>query len=182
MGRDKATLPFGDETMLERVVRIVSGEVGAVAVVARPGQAAPKGVTVVFDADDFQGPLAALARGMEGVVADVYFVAVCDQPLLVAGLIPYLLGRVGTAMAAVPVVEARLIPTCALYRRDVLEHAKTLLASGERRLSALADHVETVRAEEDELRTIDPDLHSFLPCNTPEEYERLLALAGLRGN
>ena len=178
MGRDKATLPFGDETMLERVVRIVSGEVGAVAVVARPGRAAPKGATVVFDADDFQGPLAALAGGMEGVVADVYFVAVCDQPLLVAELIPYLFARLGTAMAAVPIVDGRLVPTCAVYRRGALESAKALLASGERRLGALAEQVDSVHVGESDLRTIDPELRSFLPCNTPEEYEHLLRLAG----
>ena len=182
MGRDKATLPFGAETMLARVVRTVASAVNDVVVVARPGQAAPTGVTVVFDNDAFQGPLAALVRGMEGVPADVYFVAVCDQPLLVAELIPYLFARIGTAMAAVPVVDARLVPTCAVYRRGVLESAKALLASGERRLGALTEHVDSVRVLESELRTIDPDLRSFLPCNTPEEYQRLLALAGLRAN
>jgi formate dehydrogenase major subunit len=36
MHRDKASLPFGDETMLERIVSVVSQVVGEVWVVARP--------------------------------------------------------------------------------------------------------------------------------------------------
>ena len=85
-------------------------------------------------------------------------------------------------MAAVPVVDARLVPTCAVYRRGVLESAKAILASGERRLGALAEQVDSVRVLESELRTIDPDLRGFLPCNTPWEYHRLLALARLPAN
>ena len=179
MGRDKASLPFGAETMLQRVVRIVSPEVDGVTVVARAGQVLLGGTSAVFDRDEFQGPLAALAAGMEGAQADQYLVAGCDQPLLEAKLIPFLMDHIGVALAVVPVLGGGLVPTFAVYHRDVIEAAKALLDSGERRLSALARHVPTVLVGEDELRSIDPDLRSFLQCNTPEEYERLLLLAGL---
>jgi molybdopterin-guanine dinucleotide biosynthesis protein A len=177
MGRDKASLPFGPETMLERVARIVATEVDGVLLVARRGQALPAGLNAVFDRDEFQGPLAALITGMEGITADEYFVTVCDQPLLRPALISLLFKRAGDSLAAVPMVGGRLAPTCAVYRRGVLEVALRLFMTGERRLSSLAQHVPTIRVSEDELRAIDPDLHSFLPCNTPEEYEHLLAMA-----
>ena len=38
MGRDKWSLPFGDENLLERTVRVVLGAVSEVVVVAREGQ------------------------------------------------------------------------------------------------------------------------------------------------
>ena len=38
MGRDKASLPFGDETLLDRIVRIVTPCVDEVRLVAREGQ------------------------------------------------------------------------------------------------------------------------------------------------
>ncbi len=41
MGRDKAALPFGDESLLERVIRIVRPKVDELWLVAREGQALP---------------------------------------------------------------------------------------------------------------------------------------------
>ncbi len=41
MGRDKASLPFGEETMLERVVHRLEDHVAEIVVVARPGQDLP---------------------------------------------------------------------------------------------------------------------------------------------
>ena len=52
MGRAKAWLPFGDETMLQRVVRLLTENVHPLVVVAAPGQelpTIPTEVTVVRD-------------------------------------------------------------------------------------------------------------------------------------
>jgi molybdopterin-guanine dinucleotide biosynthesis protein A len=55
MGQPKAWLPFGDEVMLQRIVRIVRAVVDPVVVVAAPGQDVPElpDVQVIRD----QGPL-----------------------------------------------------------------------------------------------------------------------------
>src|SRR4051794_36659222 len=61
MGRDKATLPFGPERMLQRVVRLLDSE--AIVVVAAPNQSLPElptGVTVARDIHQFRGPLQGL--------------------------------------------------------------------------------------------------------------------------
>lgn len=42
MGADKANLPFGDETLLERVVRILAPEVSELWLVARERQLVPR--------------------------------------------------------------------------------------------------------------------------------------------
>jgi len=41
MGRDKATLPFGPELMLQRVVRLLGEAVEEIVVVAAPSQELP---------------------------------------------------------------------------------------------------------------------------------------------
>ena len=67
MGRPKAWLPFGDETMLQRVVRILREVVEPVVVVAAPNQdvpALPAGVEIVHDEVEGKGPLAGLAAGL----------------------------------------------------------------------------------------------------------------------
>ena len=60
MGRDKATLPFGGETLLQRVVGIVQSIVDDVTVVGRRDQALPElpdAVRVAHDAVEDRGPL-----------------------------------------------------------------------------------------------------------------------------
>src|SRR3954447_24085949 len=66
MGRDKATLPFGPELMLQRVVRLLSDTVDPehMLVVAAPNQTLPelpKSVKVARDDAEFRGPLQGLA-------------------------------------------------------------------------------------------------------------------------
>ncbi len=67
MGRSKAWLPLGDETLLQRVVRLVREAAGPVVVVAAPGQSLPTlpaDVRIVIDARSEAGPLEGLRVGL----------------------------------------------------------------------------------------------------------------------
>src|SRR3954468_19835613 len=67
MGRRKAWLPFGDELMLPRVVRLLSEVVPELVVVAAPDQEVPPlpaGVTVARAPERGRGPLQGLAAGL----------------------------------------------------------------------------------------------------------------------
>ena len=66
MGRDKATLSFGDETLLARVVRTAQMVVDDVVVVGESDAVWPDGVQVVRDPVDGLGPLAGLVTGLIG--------------------------------------------------------------------------------------------------------------------
>src|SRR5688572_10515553 len=87
MGTPKAWLPFGDELMLPRVVRIVREAVGQVVVVAAPGQDVPPlpgDVRIVRDEVEGRGPLGGLAAGLAALegTADAVYLSSCDVPLL----------------------------------------------------------------------------------------------------
>ena len=62
MGQDKASLPFGDETLLDRVLRLVATVADDVVLAAAPAQPVPAGVRVSRDATTGVGPLPALSR------------------------------------------------------------------------------------------------------------------------
>jgi len=67
MGRPKAMLPFGPETLLERVVRLLGQAVDVTVVVATPGQKLPElppSVVVAHDRHPDRGPLEGLAVGL----------------------------------------------------------------------------------------------------------------------
>jgi molybdopterin-guanine dinucleotide biosynthesis protein A len=179
MGRDKASLPFGDETLLARVVRLVRAAVPEVVLVAREGQALPGGLEAVRDPAEGLGPLAGLATGFQALRADRAFVAACDLPLLQPALVQRLLDEAGDAEACVPRVDGVPMTACAVYRREAGVAAAALVAGGERRLRALLDRVRTRYVETEALRAADPGLVSFADCDTPEAYDRVLRKAGL---
>src|SRR5436853_604633 len=95
MGRPKAWLPFGPEFMLQRVVRILSGVVSPVVVVAAVGQDLPElpaRVEIIRDEYEALGPLAGLAAGLaalQGRVAAAY-ASSCDAPFLTAAFIEFM--------------------------------------------------------------------------------------------
>src|SRR5437763_186942 len=67
MGRPKEWLPFGDELMLPRMVRLMSEAVSPIVVVAAVGQQLPPLPTDVIETQDRQpdrGPLQGLAAGL----------------------------------------------------------------------------------------------------------------------
>src|SRR5205807_9116756 len=87
MGRSKAWLPFGDEVMLPRVVRLLSEAVSPIVVVAAPGQDVPPlpaDVEVVRDEESGRGPLQGLAAGLAGLAgrAEAAYASSCDVPFL----------------------------------------------------------------------------------------------------
>jgi molybdopterin-guanine dinucleotide biosynthesis protein A len=185
MGRPKAWLPFGDETLLERVVRRLGEVVAPIVVVAAPGQALPalpRWVEIVHDDQPDLGPLNGLAAGLTALTgrAEVAFVASCDVPLLSANFVSRVIERMGTADAGVPRVGGRSHPLAAAYRVAVLPVVQSLLTSGERRMLTLAEAVRTRFLSDAELRGADAELDSLRNVNTPEEYEAALARAGYR--
>ena len=168
MGRAKAWLPFGDELLLQRVVRIVGEVVSPVVVVAAPGQDVPPlpaDVQIVRDGVEGRGPLQGLAAGLAALVgrADAAYLSACDAPLLTAAFVRRV---VSSGCTAVPRVGGFLHPLAAAYRLSVLPQVRELLAANMFRLQALLDRVPTRFLDASEL----PDLQSLHNLNTPEEY------------
>src|SRR5262249_15354491 len=94
MGRDKATLPFGPETLVQRVVRLI-GEVvdpRCTVVVAAIGQSLPQlpsQIRIARDERQSRGPLEGLAAGfrMLGSDVDAVYATSCDVPLLIPAFV-----------------------------------------------------------------------------------------------
>src|SRR5438132_3807114 len=70
MGLAKATLPFGPELMLQRVVRLLGSVVQPIVVVAAPGQQLPPladDVLLARDEHEARGPLEGLFAGLSAI-------------------------------------------------------------------------------------------------------------------
>ncbi|HEX5136544.1 MAG TPA: molybdenum cofactor guanylyltransferase [Planctomycetota bacterium] len=181
MKRDKWSLPFGDETLLERTVRIVREVVPEVWVVAREGQGVRGPFQVARDPAEGFGPLAGIAAGLEAMEAERAFVTSCDVPFLRPGPVRRLLDLSRGHLAAVPFVDGYHMTTAAVYAREALPVARRLLAEGRLRPFFLVEELKARIVTVEEIRDADPELESFRNCNTPEEYRAALRDAGLVG-
>jgi molybdopterin-guanine dinucleotide biosynthesis protein A len=178
MGRDKATLPFGGETLLQRVVRLLAPAVEDVVVVARPGQdlpPLPAHVRVARDEVLDRGPLGGLVPGLAASRADAVYASACDVPYLKRAVVDLLFERLGANAVAVAEAEGYTHPLAAVYRTSVRPEVERLLAEGRLRPVHLYDLVPTVRVGEAELRAVDETLGTLANLNTPEAYEAALA-------
>lgn len=183
MGTSKAWLPFGPETMLQRVVRILDGVVSPIVVVAAAGQdlpPLPDGVIVTHDERENRGPLEGIRAGLAALPESVEaaYVTSCDVPLLVPGFVTQLIDLAAGFDAAVLEVDGFPHPLSAVYRRAVLPHVEALLAEDRLRPTFLYDRVRTRRVAPVEI-TADPELRTLRNLNTHDEYLRALADAGL---
>ena len=184
MGRPKLTLPFGDELMLPRIVRILRSVVSPVVVVAGPSQEVPPlpdDVRVVRDEQEHLGPLAGIEVGLRvllGVVEAVY-VSSCDVPLLQPEFIAEMIRRLGSHELAVPREGKFHHPLAAVYRTSLTERVHQLVADQRLRPLFLIQSSDAVEVPVEELMTVDPQLHSLRNLNRPEDYEEALRIAGL---
>jgi molybdopterin-guanine dinucleotide biosynthesis protein A len=183
MGASKALLPFGPETMLQRVVRLLGGVVSPIVVVAAPAQPLPElppQVIVTRDEREGRGPLEGLRAGLKSLPStiDAAYVTSCDVPLLEVAFVREMLAFANGYDIAVMEIDGFPHPLSAVYRRAVLPHVEDLLATDRLRPVFLFDRVKTRRVRPDEI-TADPDLRTLRNLNTREEYARALNDAGL---
>jgi molybdenum cofactor guanylyltransferase len=184
MGVAKATLPFGTETMLQRVVRLLATEVSPIVAVAAADQVLPTlpgDVIVARDEREARGPLEGLRAGLKALPDSVHaaYVTSCDVPLLVPAFVEHMLGLLGEHDIAVMEIDGFTHPLSAVYRRSVLPHVESLLAQDRLRPVFLFEAVRTRRVTPDEMRVADPDLRTLRNLNTKEDYEAALAEANL---
>jgi molybdopterin-guanine dinucleotide biosynthesis protein A len=184
MGTSKALLPFGAETMLQRVIRLLSTVVSPIIVVAAPDQALPelpREVIVTRDEREDRGPLEALRAGLKALPDTIgaAYVTSCDVPLLVPDFARQMIELLGDNDIAVMEIDGFPHPLSAVYRRDTLPHVEALLAKDRLRPVFLFDAVRTRRVHPAEMLAVDPELLTLRNLNTREDYAEALATAGL---
>jgi molybdopterin-guanine dinucleotide biosynthesis protein A len=182
MGTPKAWLPFGNEYLLQRIVRTVAEAASPVVLASRRGMELPPlpyALETVFDDPALAGPLAGIAAGMIALQGkcDAVLVVACDHPFVKAAVFHRMIELLGDHNAVIPQPTGRLCPTLAVYRMSTLNMLEEMLSKGELRAQqfALCCNPRFVGAAD--LADIDPDLRSLCNVNNAVEYEAALKSA-----
>lgn len=179
MGRSKAHLLLGPETMLERQIRLLRSVCRSVAVLGPPQGF--RGLAVPVFADEFtgQGPLAGLHTGLLLTHTEYNLFLSCDLPFMDVRFLRYLSGRALEAAADVTVPESHergFHPLCAVYRRRALWAVRASLLAGENKVSRFFRRVRCQVVTAREISRAGFGLRIFDNINTPDDYDRVRRL------
>ncbi len=169
MGRDKAELELGGQTLLDRVVDRALGVRDTVVVVGRTGQR--DDVAWLEDEQPGLGPLGGLETVLAALDRPVLLVA-CDMPLVDEDALCWLLDAFARADAPAhglaTMREGKLEPLFSVYTPAVLPLVDERIAAGRRSLRGLIEAGNFGRVE------APPEVAQKLRnVNTPGEFEDL---------
>lgn len=174
LGRDKATLEIGGETLIERAVRRMSSLADDIVVVARPGQRWSSWLDAaearsVPDLWPYSGVLAGIAAGLLAARRNWCFVMACDMPFVNPDLVRQMLSASLESDAVVPRLDVGVEPLHALYHRRCLPALLDALAQGRRRIISFHGPLRIHYHDTAAFAQIDPEHRSFFNINTPED-------------
>ncbi len=176
MGQDKASLCIDGKTLVQNAHEQLSPLVDEVFLVVRPErlnwarELAPEGVKVITDRVDASGPLAGIHAALSEAGNSRVLVVACDmpklQPALLAGLI-----KDNSADVVVPRTSHGFEPLLAVYSTNCIPAIEQILAEGPSRIPAFYVNVSVSEWNEEKMRQLDPQLHSLININRPEDLD-----------
>lgn len=176
-GINKALLPYGAETFIDRQIKIAKQVSDEIIVVSNDPELSTLmsnrfGVRVIPDIFIGEGPLAGLHAGLLAASHSSVWLLGCDQPFLDVSASQYMKQRIdsGSFQAVLPIIGGRAQPLHAVYRKELYEIVESLLHKGERRIVSLLDHISWCGIEEQEFieQGISPQFVDDV--DTPEQY------------
>ena len=174
MGQNKAALPVGQRTLVERVVGAVQGlGIPYFFIAADPSSYARFDRPVHSDIHPGNGPLGGLHTALTKAQSDAVLLLACDLPFLTTPFLDFLLGALGSFPAVVPAsADGRLHPLSAVYRRSCLPAAETALAEQRLGMTALCRQLGARTLPAEKWAAYDAQGMLLANVNTPTELAR----------
>ena len=174
MGQDKAELMLGEQTLLQRVSKLVQPLFEDIIISVRTPRADCEFLQV-SDNPLHAGPLAGFAAGLAQAKTAWLFVVACDMPFITPQLMLTLAGFRPGVDAVVPVVNGFPQPMAAFYATHCQAALTQILhGSGKQSLRALLDTLKVRYVSDSEINAA--DLHSFFDLDTPQDLARAISM------
>ena len=190
MGSDKAFLEVGGRPMIERIIEQTNGLGEQIIITNTPERYAHLGLPTFSDVLPDKGALGGLYTAIHAAAQPYALVLACDMPFINRPLLEHMISLAPDFDAIVPRitpflpsgallmgegpgVRVEAEPFRAIYSKACLEPIRRALDAGKMRVISFFPDMNLRWLDEDELRRFDPELLTFLNCNTPEELERI---------
>jgi molybdopterin-guanine dinucleotide biosynthesis protein A len=170
MGRDKAFVEFGGQTLLDRALAVVGGVCDQVMIAGDPTVFAKYG-SAVADVFPGCGPLAGIHAALAASPAELNLMLAVDMPFVSRELLGFLFAAAEKcdAVVTVPRSGRGLQPLCAVYRRAFSVAAEQALRAGKYKIDAAFSGVSVRVIEENQLVAAGFSEQTFFNVNTPQD-------------
>lgn len=179
MGQNKAWLEIGGRLVIERILATVQPLSDDVFISTNsPQQYKKLGVRVVEDIYPHKAALGGIYSAIYAARYQHTLIVACDMPFLRIELLRYLINLAPTADVVAPLVEPPQPETLhAVYSKTCLPAIESRLLRNKLRIIGFFGDVSVRYVGQEEIAKFDPDLHSFINMNTPQDWERVKAMA-----
>ena len=170
-GEDKGLTRLQGKPMVQHVIERLTPQLSTLVISANRNQERYQqyGYPVVADGDEqFQGPLAGIASGIQATDTPLVLVSPCDTPLLPTNLVSRLYNLLQQSDSSIAVAHdgERLQQLCFLAKRSILDSITEQLEQEQRRVQQWINSLNPV------ICTFDQPI-AFSNINTPEEQQRI---------
>jgi molybdopterin-guanine dinucleotide biosynthesis protein A len=177
LGRDKALEIVGDKSLLQRVVSNLSLFNRDIIIVTAVGQSLSQLVNysksrIVPDAYPGKGALGGICTGLTASDSFYNLVVACDMPFLNHDLLRYLIQLSPSFDVVVPRLGDMVEPLHAVYSKNCLASAESLLKQGNLSITKLFTLVRVRYVGAEEIDRFDPKHLSFFNINTEADLNR----------
>jgi len=160
-------------SLIERVLKVMRPLFQHLVLITNtPDEYAHLGLPMYEDLVKGLGPIGGIYTGLSVIPHEVGFFVACDMPVLNQALIHHMIEIRGRFDAVVPRISGMMEALHALYGKGCLPTAKRLIDSRKYQALLIYNEVSVRYVEEDEIRSFDPELKSFININRPEELRR----------
>jgi molybdopterin-guanine dinucleotide biosynthesis protein A len=178
MGQDKAFLPVGGLTVIERVIQRVAGLSDDVVIVTNtPDRYRYLGQRLVSDVYPDTGALGGIYTGIHTARHPYCLVVACDMPFLNTNLLSYLITLTPDSDVVIPVVKEFPETMHALYGKGCLGPIEVRLQARALKIIGFFDDVRVRYVQREEVARFDPAFRSFMNMNTPADWQTVQHLA-----
>lgn len=175
---DKSRAELDGIPMARRVFDAIAPAVDEMVLVARDEEQAAEldsfDAEVAVDTVEEFGPVAGLHAGFGAASGELCFLSACDTPLIRTSVVETLFDRCGDGFDGAVPSNGYLEPLTAVYRRESMqEAAESAMGREDHRIIELYRDMGPIRmVPKEDLRSVDPELESFLNVNTVEDMKR----------
>jgi molybdenum cofactor guanylyltransferase len=185
MGTNKALLTFQGQTLIERTKDALEETFDDIILVTNE-QAAYEFLNIKMASDFYEnaGPLAGFHAGLSQSRNEANFFVACDMPFLSMELASFLLAKLGTYDAVVPIVFGKIHPLFSVFKKNTVEEVIICIEAGQRRIKDLLSRLNVLYITEGDITFLnDYKLdQAFYNMNKPTDYEQAKKIVSRRGN
>lgn len=169
-GRNKALVEVDGTRLIERVISVMQSLFEDLIIITNtPREYDYLQLPMHEDVIKGLGPLGGVYTGLETISSESGFFVACDMPFLQNDLIRHMVEIKGDFDAVVPKVDWKIEPLHAIYTRNCLPAIERLINAQGYQIIKFFDNVRVRWVKEEEIRSFDSELKSFLNVNSPEE-------------